>query len=77
MLLSARSFSQLSITMNMPESDAPAASRSASQAVGSTKIACSSAALEVTAAKTAKARMCPTRRITRGANRQPRMNPPE
>ena len=73
--LVARSLSQLSMIMNAPAMKKPEPTRSKIQASGTTKSAFRRMMIDAHAAAQAKARICPTRRTTIGAVRQPRMKP--
>ncbi len=73
--LVARSLSQLSRIMKALDMTKPDATRSPIHTSGTTKIPLSRMMIAAPAAADAKARMCPTRRTTIGAARQPAMKP--
>ncbi len=73
--LVARSFSQLSMTMKAPAMAKPVKTRSTIQTIGSMTRPVIRAMMAAEAAKAPKARTWPTRRTSRGANRQPPTKP--
>nr|WP_242480738.1 hypothetical protein [Rhodovibrio sodomensis] len=71
----ARSFSQLSATMNRPANANPVTLRMTAQVAGSTKIVWISVAVEAIEASAANTRTCPTVPIIRGTSRLPARKP--